>query len=529
MTQINSKPSPLSSPESLEKTFKDLIQDGLQKEADRLSTLDPVAWIEDKFYIPETKEDPNLRGRIPLIQYQRDCLKEALKIDENGLFAYSTIVWSDIKKSAKSTLGAAIALWLADSRSHAEVYLIANDLKQADSRMAKYARYAINGSPYLNSKFRTRGYSMINKNLSIVEAIPIDPEGEAGANPDAVFYSELWGAMDEAKGRMWTESTLSPTKFGRSFRFVESYAGYIEESEILYDLWELGVKKGELIWPDRKYPVTGGDDGEIVDETVLEVYKNEEARLFCLWNTQPRCPWQSAEYYSQEAAMLHPLEFDRMHRNQWVTNTDTFVPMEWWDACQKTDDEWPTIPANWPMILIADASTRKDTFGVLMVCRHPDRANYPDTTLVQYAENWVPSLGDRGLDYIGTEANPGPEMEMRRLIKEKNMAQLAYDDYQLHDMMNRFRKEGLVWCYRFPQGSGKHSRTISDAALYDRIRDRKVWHRGEPKLREHIQNANAKIDDQERRLRIIKRTEKLKIDLCVCLSMGTYQLFRLNL
>jgi hypothetical protein len=310
---------------------------------------------------------------------------------------------------------------------------------------------------------------------------------------------------------------------------VESYAGYVEESEILYGLWELGVQQGELIWPDRTYPVTGGENGEVTDETVLEVYKNEDARLFCLWNTQPRCPWQTAEYYTQEAAMLHPLEMDRMHRNQWVTNTDTFVPMEWWDACEKKPEEWPTIPENWPKILVADASTRKDTFGVLEVCRHPDRENYPDVTLVEYAANWKPRGRESGLDYIGTVENPGPELEMRRLIGKDNIIQLAYDDYQLHDMMNRFKREEIVWCYRFPQGSGKHSRTISDGALYDRIRDRKVWHRGEPDLRYHIQNANAKIDDQERRLRIVKRTEKLKIDLCVCLSMGVYQLFRLNL
>jgi hypothetical protein len=488
-----------------------------------------VEWIEDKFYIPETLNDPILQGRIQLIQYQRDCLNEALRVDENGNFVYSTIVWSDIKKSGKSTIGGAVALWLADRKPYAEIYLIANDLKQADSRMAKYARYAIKGSPYLSKRFRMRGYSMLNKNLSAVEAIPIDPEGEAGANPDGVFFSELWGAMDEAKGRMWTESTLSPTKFGQSFRWVESYAGYVEESEILYDLWDLGVEQGELIWPDRKYPVTGGEYGETIDETVLEVYKNEQARLFCLWNTQPRCPWQIAEYYIQEASMLHPLEMERMHRNQWVTNTDTFVPMEWWDACEKSADEWPEIPHNWPMVLVADASTRKDTFGVLEVCRHPDRTSYPDHILVQYAENWRPGKGERGLDYIGSEENPGPEIEMRRLIKDHNVIQLAYDDYQLHDMMNRFRKDEIAWCYRFPQGSGRHSRTISDGALYDRIRDRKIWHRGEVALRRHIQNANAKIDEQERRLRIVKRTAKLKIDLCVCLSMGSYQLFRLNL
>jgi len=391
--------------------------------------------------------------------------------------------------------------------------------------VGKYARRAIMLSPYLNERFRTRGYQIRHKfNGSVIESIPIDPEGEAGSNADFIQFSELWGAMDEAKSRMWSEMTLSPTKYGKSLIWVESYAGYTDESEILWDLYDLGVLKGELIWPDRLYHV----NEFFGDPAPIEAYKNEEARLFCLWNTMPRCPWQTEDYYElQERPRLHPMEFDRMHGNKWVSKTDTFVPIEWWDACERTEEEWPEIPENWPMALTADAGTRKDNFGVLMTCRHPDRKKYPHAVLVVYAKKWVPPAGTRGLDYIGTEENPGPEMELRRLIDENNVVVLAYDDHQLHDMMNRFRREHIVFCRRFPQGSGRHSRTISDGALYDKIRERKIWHRGEPDLRQHVQNADAKIDDQERRLRIVKRIEKLKIDLCICLSMGAYEIHRL--
>jgi phage terminase large subunit-like protein len=61
------------------------------------------------------------------------------------------------------------------------------------------------------------------------------------------------------------------------------------------------------------------------------------------------------------------------------------------------------------------------------------------------------------------------------------------------------------------------------------IRDRRFWHRGEPEFTEHVQNANAKVDDQDRRIRIVKRAENLKIDLCVAGSMGSSEVMRLNL
>src|SRR3990167_7438690 len=72
-------------------------------EAEKLSTPDPVKWIEKNFFIPETRNDPLLRGRLKLMPYQRDVVREALGQDAAGNYKYSIIVWSDIKKSIKST------------------------------------------------------------------------------------------------------------------------------------------------------------------------------------------------------------------------------------------------------------------------------------------------------------------------------------------------------------------------------------------------------------------------------------------
>jgi phage terminase large subunit-like protein len=480
-----------------------------------------VKWILKHFWIPEDNFVTGERGPRPidLQQYQIDCLNEALSQDpETGLFKYSIIVWSDIKKSAKSSLAAAVALWMAEQTDWAEIYFIANDLRQADSRVAKYARRAIQYSPSLKKKYRTRGYSIIgNMNQSELMAIPIDPSGEAGSNADMIQFSELWGAQDEAKSRMFTEMTLSPTKFGTSFRWIESYAGYVEESEVLYDLWDLGTKQGEPLWPDRLYPVINGEP------TPLEVYKNEKARMFCLWNTQPRNPWQTPDYYASEASILLPNEFDRMHRNQWVISSETFVPMEWWHACYH--DTVPELKPNQPCIISMDAAVSDDTFGLIMTAKHPDK---DDDVVVHYARCWKPPKRGK-IDFVGTPDNPGPELELRRLISENNVVEVAYDEYQLHDMASRLYREGLAFFRRFPQGGGRHSRLVADSSLRDKIRERRIHHTGFIDLNEHIQNANAKIDQEDRKVRIVKRTNKLKIDLAVCLSMAAYECHRLNL
>lgn len=492
------------------------FEDGIEEHIRRVDVPDSIEWIEREFFIPETKDDRRLRGRFELQQYQKDVLREALSTDERGFYKYSLIVWSDIKKSAKSTIAAAVNLYRAHWSDYGEFYVIANDLKQADSRVNYYLRRAISMNKRLEKKYTRLGYRTTSPTGSFIEAIPIDPSGEAGSNADMITFSELWGANEGAKQTMWAEMTLSPTKFGRSFRWVESYAGFQEESELLYSLYNMGVKQGEQLWKDRLYEVTEGEP------TPLELFVNREARMLCLWNTQPRCPWQTREYYASEEKVLTPAQFARMHRNQWVSSEETFVPMEWWDACNRVE-EFPAFDATrQAMVISLDAAVSDDTFGMFMGCRHPDKAG---EILVIYAQRWKPTQGHK-VDFVGTEEKPGPELVLRRLIREYNVIEVAYDPYQLHDMATRLKGEGLAWFREFSQTG---DRLTADSQLRALIRERRVWHRGEPDLREHIGNANAKVDNEDRRLRIVKRMERLKIDLAVAMSMGCHEVLRLNL
>lgn len=476
-----------------------------------------MRWIERNFYIPETKLDPKLKGRIGLEDYQRDALREALSRDENGNLKYSIVMWSDIKKSAKSTLAAAVNLYKALHTEWSEQYVIANDLKQADSRVAHYLRRAIQISPELRHKCKVSGYRIVVPSGSFIEAIPIDPSGEAGSNADMLTWSELWGANEGAKQNMWAEMTLSPTKHGQSQRWVESYAGFTQESLLLYSLYELGVKKGKMLWPDKLYNVTEGAP------TPLELYVNEDARMLCLWNTQPRCTWQTRAYYKSEAQILTPNQFDRMHRNQWVSSSESFIPAEWWDACRRDPATWPKYDQKRQSMIIAlDAGVSNDNFGLWMGCRHPE---LKDEILTVYSQKWVPPTGGK-IDYQGTEEHPGPERVVDKLVKEYNIVQVCYDSYQLHDMSMRHKQKGEAWWRSFSQGN---DRLLADSQIQKLIKERRFWHRGEPDFREHVLNADAKIDEEDRKIRIVKRADNLKIDILVAASMGSFELLRLNL
>jgi hypothetical protein len=493
---------------------------------------DPVKWIEHEFIIPETRNDPRLHGRFKLWPHQRDMLREIFSKDDEGKFKYDIIIWSDIKKSWKSSIAAAVTLFRCEFTEWGEQYVVANDLKQADSRVNHYIRRAISLNPKLKKKYKTQGYRVTAPSGSFIEAVPIDPSGEAGSNPDGVVFSELWGANEKAKQHMWTEMAIPPSKHGYGWRWVESYAGFAEESDLLYSLYEMGVKQGELLWPGREYPMTYGGNAQ------LEAYVNRENRMFCYWGTVPRLPDQTEEYYRSESNLYAPNEFLRMHRNQWVSSTETFVPMEWWRACKRADEEWPEFEkreerhdntrspftkGNWSFIITLDAAVSGASLGLWMGCRHP---RYPTEVLEVYAQKWEPGGRDHKIDFYGTDENPGMEKVLRRLLREYNVIEVAYDEFQLHSLCSRLNQEGLGWFRPFPQTS---ERLIGDSLFRDMIRERRYWHQGNPDMAEHVQNADAKIDPEDRRIRIVKRAERLHVDLAVCAAMGCRELMRLNL
>ncbi len=206
-------------------------------------------------------------------------------------------------------------------------------------------------------------------------------------------------------------------------------------------------------------------------------------------------------------------------------NIDTgqrFLPsMLWWDACKET---LPALGTREPLVLAMDASVSGDSWGLVGVTRHGAPGRH-DHIAVRYAREWVAPGHGRQIIYE-TDAKDGPIDEVRRLCAAYSVIALVYDPYQLVSVSQRLAAEGLAWLLEFPQGA---QRLEADRALLDAIVQRKIAHGGEAALRAHVDNADRKLDTDGRRLRIVKRSDNKKVDLCVCLSMAAYQCGQLNL
>lgn len=196
-----------------------------------------------------------------------------------------------------------------------------------------------------------------------------------------------------------------------------------------------------------------------------------------------------------------------------ATNVDAFLPaIELWDACR--DDSLPPLGRHEPCILAMDAGESNDCFAVGLISRHPTQL---EVLAVRYARVYVPAPG-QALDFDAIEE------DIRLLIAAHAVQQGAYDPMLLGQMVRRLTtgaRPVSVSFEPFPQGS---DRLEADKGLFDVITQRKFAFNGSAPwaevLRQHIKNANKKVDPQSRQLRIVKRTYALKIDAAVMLSMG---------
>jgi hypothetical protein len=219
-----------------------------------------VEWAEKNFWIPSDNGKPRL---IRLMPHQKVILR--LFFDQAPAEAFGcgpnfqTLVYSTVKKSGKTAVAAMVARWIAETwGSHTEVYCMANDLEQARGRIYQAALTSIEEDPrYARADKGIAGmWRIIERQAlhipthSTIKAVSADYKGEAGSNPVASLWSELWGFSSEAGQRLWEELTPVPTR-PRSIRYVETYAGYEGESSILNDLEDRVKKEGRRLTRDE--------------------------------------------------------------------------------------------------------------------------------------------------------------------------------------------------------------------------------------------------------------------------------------
>lgn len=485
-----------------------------------------VPWIEANVYnwltVPRFQGVYNFDTAelLKLVDYQKDILTVIWTPGADGLYPYSEVVWSQPKKNGKTQIAGAVGAWFSENVEPPNmIYTLASNQEQSSGLIFNALVPSLYG----------RGGRVPNTTLSVplivmpngttIRAIPNNYAGQAGGSYGLTLWSELWTYKSERDRRLWEEMPPVPTR-KTSVRWVETYAGFQNESDLLIDQFS------------RVFGTTRADGTRIPDFTERQIQKLAEpvpglehitARsgrpscwhipsegFFMFWDDQIRGPWITEKYIKQQKAGNRHSTYVRLWENKWQTSEGTFIEPNLWDDAVTLDGE-----ALGPMTLAGDASQRNDTTALVGVEKYKVKifGEEQERFRVRLVRVWDPE--GRDLDLEETIA-----AYVERIYKMGLLAgPFRYDPFQMHQVAVNLRKRGVP-CVEFNQGQ---DRLKADTFLWKLFNDRRIDVYNNSVLESHVKGANAKEYENEQ-VRIVKgtATEANKVDAAVALSMACW-------
>jgi phage terminase large subunit-like protein len=484
-------------------------------------------WVEKRGYWSREHWNPDKKrmmgtGKLVLMPEQKAILDRALEFDEDtGKFRYETVLYSTIKKSGKTSLAAAVGAWYAEEVGPAgtEIFAIANDLEQVEGRVMRDIKFhfqmRIEHGESIRNPVTGEEVVLTDKNTKItmyridlpsgtfIQALAQSYKTVAGSRHALTLWDELWGVTSELSRRVWDEMTPIPT-IPHSLRFIATYAGFENESDLLWDLYLQGVGKAEH---------EQGRGTQIKELEPLPCYENK--RLFTYWDHEPRLPWQTEDYYEEQMASLRPAAFLRLHMNQWVTSHEAFIPIEWYDEAAKVYEApatlWIDHPMRYfPIYVAVDAGIKRDSTALVGLGYDGKRGKIG----LAFHYIWTPSKGDQ------VDLDLTVESKLLELYNKFNIVSVVYDPTHLLQTMLRLKQKGLP-TKEFPQNV--NLMTSASQLLYDLFKNKNFEAYQDEEYRRHIQMSVAETNSRGFRIVKNKVSRRHFIDAAIATAMASYE------
>jgi hypothetical protein len=120
-------------------------------------------------------------------------------------------------------------------------------------------------------------------------------------------FDEIWGFTSERGRRMWDELVPVPSR-RISARLIVSHAGFSNESELLFELYNKGSQQPEVA------PSLYAGDGQLM-----------------FWTFDPISPLQTESWRTDMRRKLRPSQYERMICNRFVRAEAAFIDLTLYD------------------------------------------------------------------------------------------------------------------------------------------------------------------------------------------------------
>ena len=227
--------------------------------------------------------------------------------------------------------------------------------------------------------------------------------------------------------------------------------------------------------------------------------------ILMFWSHTPIAPWQTPPWIEQMRRSLRPNQFLRMIENRFVTTENTFVDLEWWDACVDPAALPLLADKSMPVWVGVDASTKSDTTAIVAVTF--------DTKAQKVrllAHRIFRPTANQPLDFEATI-----EATVKDYCKRFAVRSVIFDPWQMQAVAQRLQTANVPM-REFPQSVP--NLTSMGSMLYELIKGGRIIAYKDDALRLAVSRTVAK--ETPRGMQLTKEKTSHKIDVVIALAMA---------
>jgi len=441
---------------------------------------------------------------------------------QDGTRRYRTAYIEIPRKNGKSTLCAAVALYMLYGRAVAEpggeIYSAAAEREQA-SIVFDIAAQMVAAEPVLRECSQTFRKSIV-KGASSYKVLSADAFTKHGLNASTIIFDELHAQPNRD---LWDVLATSTGARKQPLTIAITTAGY-DRNSICYEVHDYASKVRDGIIEDETFlPVIYGAD-EKDDFKDPATWKKANPGL----GTSIRLDYLEIE--AKKAAELPSYEntFRRLHLNQWTEQAVRWLPMDRWDEA----DPFAAFGER-AVYAGLDLASTTDIAALVMVAQDDDGG------FDVMSRFWIPAENAHRRerkDRVPYEAwireglvtaTPGDVIsydqireDILELTKEVNIKQIAVDRWNATQIVTQLDGElpaGTMVMF----GQGYRSMSAPSKQLEALVMSRKLHHNNNPVMRWMASNCAIQTDPAGN-IKPTKDEKKStgKIDGIVALVMG---------
>lgn len=521
--------------------------------------VDAADWAEGFFPAMLVHHIGEFNGQpFELLDYQRVLVRAAFGWKRaDGLRRFRKVFLAIPKGNGKSPLCSGVGLLLAafDNEAGAEVYAAAADKLQARI-VFDTARIMVEKSEKLGQAFEVfRDSLKVRGGTEYFQVVSADAPTKHGFRPHGIVFDEFHAQPDR---NLYETLDRGTVKRRQPMAWLVTTAGDDDES-ICYEEWEYarGVMTGSK--EDETYLAMIFEAKADEDWTDIEVVR----RVNPGWGVTLKADAVANALLAAQNEPRKRNSFLQLHLNRWVNQATSWIPVEWWDACDAlmpSDAELATFPC----AVGIDMAQKIDLAAAPLVFRLPLERPASDTVEVVTADDagepvkrtlslnyriailpafWIPE--DTLREHVKTDRVPYDVWRDEGLIRATGgavidsdaivshvlglpkrfplakQAEIGYDPAFATEIAVRLQAAG----YKTVEVLQNYKNLSEASQVFEAlVKARRVIHAGHRLLRWNVENVAIRQDDAGRIRPVKPRRQSKRIDGVVATIMALSRL-----